>query len=1179
MKQNSRGKQFKSAVEMLERRRLLSLTVDLQVDGIDPSSPVNDTASIVDAHTIANPQAGTVYDVSIWAVVHGTDTDGSNDSLDEMFGSLIASNLRAGGYFGAVEGSFSVPTLEPYFNSTTFEAAPGVQYTDANGNIDIGSTSNSTLDAGDFFHPVLDSSNSPSPSNLLGEGSADAGQEQEVATTTFTVTSVVNGPPTTLEFSPRPQVQEEVSAVWFEDGNLVDTQDDPSAVFAAGLGITITDSDTIAPTASATFSPIIGGASAYQFTVTYSDNQELDTNRFGSQNILVSGPHGYSQLATYEGAADADLSSDPAYDPITATYQITPPDGSWDGADNGTYLFILEANQVTDISENTAASTVIGVASLTVEGVVSITPSTQSVNEDSSTPASFTVTRTDGLNDDYAEALAVNYTVSGSAVSGTNYTALTGSVTIPVGQASAIIDVQPIDDHLNDANTTLTLTLSSNSQYEIGSDSASTLTITNVAPPPTQLVFVNQPTSTTAGLTLSPVTVEIETQYGQIATQDNSEITLSLSGGESLSGTLTVAAVNGVATFDDLSETTAGSYTLTATDQTDVLTDISNQFTINPGPASQLGFSVEPTSTYAGQAVPTFDVSVEDQYGNVVTSDNSSISIVSGPIGISATVDANNGTASFSGLSTNIAGTYTLVATDSALVPAEASSIDVVPGNPVKMVITAQPTNAAAGQPVGTITVAVEDALGNIVTYDESDISISSADIYANGTLTEAVTNGIATFNDVDFTKTGNFNLVFTDPEDGLSNVTSNTFIVSAAAGSQLKIINFPASGTAGGAVSAFQIQVLDQYGNLVTSDNSTVTLTASAGSGIGGTDSATAQGGIATFDDVSFTDAATIEVQALDGALTPASGTLTISPGAAAGLQFIQQPGNAIVGSSLGAVTVEVVDAYGNVIDTAAPGVSFAIGTGPSGAILSNTQTTSQTTAVQSDADLSVNEAGTYTLTASATGLPTITSDSFTVTYSTQSLFFSTQPTSAVAGAKLPAFTIETVDTNGTLITTGKSKIILSISSGGKLIGSSKANVKAGKVTFSKLSIHKAGTYTLTATDTGFGSAISESFVVSGGAAKKIAFSPQPANVAASTSFNVSVLVTDRYGNATGADNVIDLTLGAHAAGASLSTSASADQEGVADFSNVTLDISGNYTLVAVDGKIKGTSKKFSVT
>jgi uncharacterized repeat protein (TIGR03803 family) len=89
---------------------------------------------------------------------------------------------------------------------------------------------------------------------------------------------------------------------------------------------------------------------------------------------------------------------------------------------------------------------------------------------------------------------------------------------------------------------------------------------------PTQLAFVQEPTTTQAGSTIAPsVTVAVEDVNGNVVTTDTSNVTVAVSPGTpwpgTLQGTLTVAAVSGVATFNNISVTAAGSsYTLQATD-------------------------------------------------------------------------------------------------------------------------------------------------------------------------------------------------------------------------------------------------------------------------------------------------------------------------------------------------------------------------------------------------------------------------------------------------------------------------------------------------------------------------------------------------------------------------------------------------------------------------------------
>jgi hypothetical protein len=82
-----------------------------------------------------------------------------------------------------------------------------------------------------------------------------------------------------------------------------------------------------------------------------------------------------------------------------------------------------------------------------------------------------------------------------------------------------------------------------------------------------QLVFTVQPVGTTGGATMAPVTVTVE-DLGGNTVSFNGDITVAIGtnpGSGTLTGTIPMTAVNGVATFSDLSIDNPGvGYTLTA---------------------------------------------------------------------------------------------------------------------------------------------------------------------------------------------------------------------------------------------------------------------------------------------------------------------------------------------------------------------------------------------------------------------------------------------------------------------------------------------------------------------------------------------------------------------------------------------------------------------------------------
>ena len=394
-----------------------------------------------------------------------------------------------------------------------------------------------------------------------------------------------------------------------------------------------------------------------------------------------------------------------------------------------------------------------------------------------------------------------------------------------------------------------------------------------------------------------------------------------------------------------------------------------------------------------------------------------------------------------------------------------------------------------------------------------------------------------------------------------------------------LVISTQPANTVAGGAFSVV-VEVEDQNGNIVNTDDSNVMAeiaTGTPGTSLGGALTVAAHNGVATFNNLSLTTASDYTLSFSDNSLVGAtSNSFTISASTPASLTISQQPGNNTAGQHISAVDVQVKDQYGNLVSGS--NVTIAIGSGPSGTTLGGTLTVLTVNGVADFDNLTLNRAGTFTLSASDGSAPKVVTNSFAVTYAGPQLVFSGEPANATAGGKLSSITVETVNTTGNVITTGKSKIQLTISSGGKLIGTTNAAVKNGQAIFSKLSIQKAGTYTITASDPTFASTVSTEFTVVAAPVKKLLFDPQPGNVAQGTPFNVQVELLDKYGNLAGDGNTVALALGTHPSGATLNVTETVD-DGLANFDGLTLGTPGSYTLKANDGKLGITSKKFAVS
>jgi len=110
--------------------------------------------------------------------------------------------------------------------------------------------------------------------------------------------------------------------------------------------------DAIAPTASVNVDNLLaGGGTTYDFQVTYEDNVAVDVSSLDNFDTLVTGPNGFSQLATRVNITDGSNGT-----PRTVTYRVSAPGGTWNAVDNGVYNIALQGNQVRDSAGNFAAA-------------------------------------------------------------------------------------------------------------------------------------------------------------------------------------------------------------------------------------------------------------------------------------------------------------------------------------------------------------------------------------------------------------------------------------------------------------------------------------------------------------------------------------------------------------------------------------------------------------------------------------------------------------------------------------------------------------------------------------------------------------------------------------------------------------------------------------------------------
>src|SRR5207253_2048823 len=208
----------------------------------------------------------------------------------------------------------------------------------------------------------------------------------------------------------------------------------------------------------------------------------------------------------------------------------------------------------------------------------------------------------------------------------------------------------------------------------------------------TRLVFTVQPGNTAAGSAITPaVQVTARDAFGNTATGFTGSVTVAIGtnpAGGALSGTLTVAATAGIATFSNLSIDKSGTgYTLTAA-ATGVTGQASTAFNIRPGAATHLAFTVEPAGGTANAALaPPVQVTAQDAFGNRDTAYTATVTVAlaanPGGATLSGTtsIAAVAGVATYSTLRLDKVGTgYTLTATASGLTSATSTPFNIVAG-------------------------------------------------------------------------------------------------------------------------------------------------------------------------------------------------------------------------------------------------------------------------------------------------------------------------------------------------------------------------------------------------------------------------------------------------------------------------------------------------------------------
>jgi hypothetical protein len=516
---------------------------------------------------------------------------------------------------------------------------------------------------------------------------------------------------------------------------------------------------------------------------------------------------------------------------------------------------------------------------------------------------------------------------------------------------------------------------------------------------------------------------------------------------------------------------------------------------VTPGPATRLIVSQEPAPTStAGVVLAPIVVRAVDSLG-VWTSAYTglvTVSFVDSPsgaaLGGTLSVPMAAGRAPFTTLRLPRAGGYRLQFAAGTIARDTTVSFAIVPAPPSRLSVVSAPTGGYVGIPLAPLALAVLDSVGNTVTSEPVSVTLAltggGAGAQLLGTFPRQAINGVATFDDLQISALGTANRI-TASAVGVQSTQTAPFNITGQA-TQMAFVQQPSAAVAGREfASPIVVQVRDAAGTIVTAAQTTVTLrlqtappTTFPGAGLGGTLTADAINGVATFPAIRTRYAAAnqrLVAEASDATISSAtSNTYTVTPAPGSRLAFNPEPPSSYTASTstnIGGTTnpgVEALDSLGNRATSFTDAVTVALIDGTPGAVLSGTLTRPSVAGITNPVfnDLRMTTAGVgYRLVASSVGVAPDTSVAFTVLPTTASqLVFRAQPTNvAVNAAMAPALVVEARDQFGNLVTSRSGSVTMAIVSGtgttGAVLGGATAAMTNGVAVFDALTVSLAGT------------------------------------------------------------------------------------------------------------------------
>jgi hypothetical protein len=415
----------------------------------------------------------------------------------------------------------------------------------------------------------------------------------------------------------------------------------------------------------------------------------------------------------------------------------------------------------------------------------------------------------------------------------------------------------------------------------LGDDIGNTAQVEYVAGAATRLRFAQQPADGQAGVPFSTSIEIVDANGNRVESASNSiAVQLTQPGDATLSGTLTVSAVNGLASFSDLSIDLVGDYSLTA-NTSGLTAAVSDSFRIDAGDVSGTNseISADPGEVIAnGASSATITVQAQDAFGNLASESGLAVTVSTTLGTLADTSGATDANGQFiTTLTSSATGTATVSGTlggDAISNTATVNFVDAVVDASSSSIEAADDELEADGVSSTAITVQVRDADGEPMAESGLPVTLSTTLGTLSDTSGTTDANGQFITTLTSETAVGTAEITGTLDGNAIGNTASVVFVLTTGDTASAMVFEIQPANS----VQDFPIRgpltvgFVDELGDPVTDDaNITIEiLSGPVGATLGGTTTLMSEDGFAIFSDLRLDMLGQYQLRATSGTMAP---------------------------------------------------------------------------------------------------------------------------------------------------------------------------------------------------------------------------------------------------------------------------------------------------------------------